>query len=481
MGIPNQGKDKKAVFEALEAFRKDDLDWRSGRAFGYIFDPGKEIMAVGKEAYGMYLSENGLDFTVFLSLLKLEKELAAMMAGHLSGDDAVVGNFTSGGTESIILAVKAARDHFRRERPEITAPEIVMPTTAHAAFHKAAHYLGLAVVSVPVDPKTFRAVPGAMAAAVTENSIMLVGSAPSYAHGVVDPIEELGKIALAHDLWLHTDACMGGFLLPYFKRLGRKMPDFDFSVPGVRSISVDLHKYAYCPKGASLVLYRNKTFRKSQIFACSRWVGYTIVNNAVQSSKSGGPMAAAWAVLNYVGDEGYLDIAKQKLEAVDRLCAGIDAIPGLRRLAEPDMSLISFASDTAGVFHIIDEMNRLGWYIQPALSYDNSPAHIHLSVSAANVAWVDPFLKDLEACTASAAKLPVGQLAKALAQGTDEGGGVVDFSGMGDEELSDVLAMAGIGKDGLPDRMAEINQVLDILPAKVREELLTTFVNDLFS
>ena len=272
---------------------------------------------------------------------------------------------------------------------------MILPATAHAAFHKAAHYLGVKAVSVSVDPKNFRADVEKVKSAITERTIMIVGSAPSYAHGVVDPIVELAALAQERDLWMHTDACMGGFLLPYFRRLGEPVPDFDFSVPGVSSISVDLHKYAYTPKGASLILYRDKDLRKHQIFACSQWIGYTIVNNAVQSSKSGGPMAAAWAVLNYIGDEGYLEIARKKLAAVKKIVAGIERIDGLRVLGRPDMSLISFTSDEVNIFHIVDEMNRRGWYIQPALSFDNSPAHIHLSINANNVGWEDELLRNL--------------------------------------------------------------------------------------
>ena len=321
------------IFARLETFKKNDLKWQEGRAFGYVFDPGKDVMAVGKKAYSAFLSENGLDFTVFQSLQKLEKELASFGAQHLRGDENVVGNFSSGGTESIILAVKAARDYYREKRPDIKQPEMVLPTTAHAAFHKAAHYLGVNVVPVSVDPQTFKVDADKVLEAITANTIMLVGSAPSYAQGIIDPITELSDIAREKDLWLHTDACMGGFLLPYFRRLGEPVPDFDFRVPGVSSISMDLHKYAYTPEGASLVLYRNKALRKHQIFACSDWIGYTIVNNAVQSSKSGGPMAAAWAVLNYMGDDGYLEIARKKLSAVKKIAAGIEKIEGVRLLA----------------------------------------------------------------------------------------------------------------------------------------------------
>lgn len=477
MQIAKKGMTREAIFERLTEFRKNDIKWQEGRTYGYIFDPGKATMDVGKAAYNEFLSENGLDFTVFQSLLRLERELAAFGASHLRGDSQVVGNFTSGGTESIILAVKAARDCYREKRPDITAPEIILPATAHAAFHKAAHYLGVKTVTVSVDPETFRADVERTKSAITGRSIMIVGSAPSYAHGVVDPIADLAALAQENDLWMHTDACMGGFLLPYFRRLGERVPDFDFTIPGVTSISVDLHKYAYTPKGASLILYRNKELRRHQIYACSHWIGYTIVNNAVQSSRSGGPMAAAWAVLNYMGDDGYLEIAKKKLATVKKITDGIGRIDGLRLLARPDMCLISFTSDEVNVFHIIDEMNRRGWYIQPSLSFDNSPAHIHLSVSASNVGWEEELLNNLAECVIIARSLPDGELT-GLIKGSLEG---VDLSAVSDKEIMEMMAAAGVSEGGLPSRMADINGALDALPAQVRERVLTAFVNDMFS
>jgi len=477
MEIAKKGMTREAIFEQLTEFRKNDIKWQEGRTYGYIFDPGKAIMDVGNAAYNAFLSENGLDFTVFQSLLRLERELAAFGASHLRGDSRVVGNFTSGGTESIILAVKAARDCYREKRPDIITPEMILPATAHAAFHKAAHYLGVKTVTVSVDPETFRADVEKTKSAITGRSIMIVGSAPSYAHGVVDPIGDLAALAQENDLWMHTDACMGGFLLPYFRRLGQRVPDFDFSVPGVTSISVDLHKYAYTPKGASLILYRNKDLRRHQIYACSRWIGYTIVNNAVQSSRSGGPMAAAWAVLNYVGDDGYLEIARKKLAAVKIITDGIGRIDGLRLLARPDMCLISFTSDEVNVFHIIDEMNQRGWYIQPSLSFDNSPAHIHLSVSASNVGWEEELLKNLAECVHIARSVPDGELT-GLIKGSLEG---VDLSAISDKEIMGMMAAAGVTDGVLPSRMADINSVLDALPAHVREKVLTAFVNDMFS
>jgi glutamate/tyrosine decarboxylase-like PLP-dependent enzyme len=477
MEIAQNGMTREAIFERLAEFRKNDARWQEGRTYGYIFDPGRDVTEVGKAAYSAFLAENGLDFTVFPSLMQLERELAGFGARHLQGDRQVVGNFTSGGTESIILAVKAARDCYREKRPEIRLPEMILPATAHAAFHKAAHYLGVKAVTVSVDPASFRADAGKVQEAICDNTIMIVGSAPSYAHGVVDPIADLAALAQQRDLWMHTDACMGGFLLPYFRRLGEPVPDFDFSVPGVTSISVDLHKYAYTPKGASLILYRNKALRKHQIFTCSHWIGYSIVNNAVQSSKSGGPMAAAWAVLNYVGDAGYLEIARKKLAAVKKIVAGIQRIEGLRLLTHPDMSLVSFTSDDVNVFHIVDEMHQRGWYIQPSFSFDNSPAHIHLSINASNVGWEDELLENLAECVVIARRLPDGALAGLIKESLEG----VDLSAISEADIMAMMAAAGVKNGELPSRMADINGVLDALPAAVREKVLSTFVNDMFS
>jgi len=476
MGIPKQRLAKEAIFQHLEAFRAQDLDWRSGRMFGYVFDPGREVMEVAKEAYAAFLSENGLDFTAFPSLLRLENELVAMAAGHLGGGPKTVGNFTSGGTESILLAVKAARDFCRAKRPEIREPEMILPVTAHAAFHKAAHYLGIRVVQVPVNGENFRADVDRVRQAVSPNTILLVGSAPSYAHGVVDPIRELGELAREKGLLLHSDACMGGFMLPYFRRLGHPVPDFDLSVPGVTSLSVDLHKYAYTPKGASLVLYRDAGLRKYQVFACSRWAGYSVVNNAVQSSKPGGPMAAAWAVLHFVGDEGYLEIARRKLESTHRILEGIERMKDLRITTRPDMCLLAFTSDTVDVFRVVDEMARRGWYIQPAFAYDNSPAHVHLSINASNVGREDAFLEDL----AQAVEAAKGEDTPELPAGLEEGLAGLDPGALDDEGLSRILEAAGLRGQGLPREMAGINRTLNALPAELRERLLTAFVNDVF-
>lgn len=473
--IPDKGWSKEEILRALEAFRADDVDWRSGRTWAYVYDPGPEAEEVIKQAYMMYLSENGLDPTAFPSALRLETELVAMAASHLRGDENVVGNFTSGGTESILLAVKTARDWARAQRPEIREPEMILPVTAHAAFQKAAHYFCVKPVLVAVDPVSFRADPAAIERAITPNTILLVGSAVSYAHGVVDPIREIAEIAQRHGLLFHVDACMGGFLLPYFRRLGAPVPDFEFHIPGVTSISMDFHKYAFAAKGASVILYRNAELRQYQIFTCASWTGYTMVNPTVQSTKSAGPLAAAWAVLHFFGDEGYLRLARTVLEATRYLASEIEKIPGLRLLGKPDMNLIAFTSDEVNVFHIIDEMKARGWYVQPQLGYLGSKENIHLSVNPANVRWTEALLADLRASVEAARQASTEEasaLQGLLAQ--------VDLDRLSPEELRQMLAFAGVSGSSLPRRMAAISTLLNSLPPRWAEKLLTAYINDLY-
>ncbi len=476
MKIPEKGLEKSEIFEELEAFRTNDIDWRSGTVWGYVYDAGREAEELCHQAYMRYLSLNALDPTIYPSVLKLENALVAMARTHLNGDEEVVGNFTSGGTESIILAVKSARNYARKMHPEIEEPEMVLPLTAHAAFFKAAHYLDVKAVPVPMDEKTYKADVAAMADAITPNTILLVGSAPSYAHGVIDPIPALGELALENDLLLHVDACIGGFLLPYFARLGDDVPPFDLSVPGVSSISMDLHKYAYAAKGASLVLYRDRTLRKHQIFACAGWPGYTVVNNTVQSSKSAGPMAGAWAVLHHFGEEGYLEIARRLREGTRKLVEGIRAIDGLYLLVEPEMTLIPFRSDEINIFHLADAMKERGWYVQVQLAIEGSPENLHLSVNPSNVDRIDDFLEHLNGAVDEVRGTETSELARTVSEAFAE----VDPEEISDDDIEGMIAMTGAEAGEVPEDMADINEILNAIPPRLRERLLTAFVNEMF-
>ncbi len=492
MSLPTHGLDRDTVLTTLAAYKKRDVPWQGGQTFAYIYDPGAEAMAVGKEAFASFLTENALDPTVYPSLMRLENEIIGMAASHLNLGEGGCGSFTSGGTESILLAVKAARDFARAKRPEITRPKMVLPVTAHAAFHKAARYFDIELHLVEVDPQTFRAVPALMEAALDERTILAVVSTPSYAHGVIDPVTEIAPLCHARDIPCHVDACVGGWMLPFWRRLQQaegvpeadQIPAFDFSVPGVTSLSMDLHKYGFCPKGASVVLFRDQAMRAAATFACSNWTGYTIINPSVQSTKSGGPLAGAWSVMRFLGDDGYLTLTGRLREATQALIAGIGAVEGIEIMGQPDMCMFAFTSTELDVFHVADEMKARGWYIQPQLGYTGPdgvryPANVHLSLNNRDTK-VEPFLKDFREAVQAARGLPD------VRPGEELHGMLAEVAGqpMEGELLEGLLAVVGVGvtDEGaeLPERMAAVNRLLDALPPKMNEALLTGFLGELY-
>jgi len=444
-----------------------------GRTLAYVYDSGlAEADRIGREAVAAYAGSNGLDPTAFPSLLTMENELVGLACDLLDAPSTAVGTLTSGGTESVLLAVQTARD----SRPDLSAPTMVIPSTAHAAFHKAAHYFGVTPRVVPVGAD-FRADPAGMTAAIDETTVLVVASAPSYAHGVVDPVTEIAAAASASGVRCHVDACIGGWVLPFAARLGRPVPRWSFAVDGVTSISVDLHKYGYTPKGASLLLHRTPELRRPQFFASADWPGYTMLNTTMQSTKSGGPLAGAWAVVNAIGVDGYLSLTRVVLEGVDRLVAGIESIASLSLVARPDSTLVAFAGDDSlDVFTLADLMSAAGWWVQPQLSYAGAAPSIHLSVSAATD--VDAFLVALEQAVAEAVvRGPI-----AIDPGVADFVRTLSAESLTEDDFDGLLAavgMAGEGGVGVPDSMAEINALLDLAEPSLREALLTAFLDRL--
>jgi glutamate/tyrosine decarboxylase-like PLP-dependent enzyme len=398
--LPARGRAKTDVLAAMEAARREDTRWRDGRAFSMVYYAGEDILDLLKEAYTLFFSENGLNPTAFPSLRKFETEVVSMTARLLGGDADVVGNMTAGGTDSILAAVKTARDWASVHRPQAVKPEIILPETAHPAFDKAAHYFGLRVVRTALDAG-FRADPAAVASAVTANTALIVGSAPSYPHGVIDPIPALAEIARSHGILCHVDACVGGFVLPFAEKLGYPVPPFDFRVPGVTSMSADLHKYGYAAKGASVVLYRDAELRKHQFFVTTGWPGGIYASPALAGTRPGGAIAAAWAVMNYLGEEGYLRIVDTMMRTASELRAGIAGIPGLRVLGAPDMCVMAIGGEGVDVYEVGDEMQARGWH----LDRQQFPPSLHLTVTYGHAGVVAPFLADLRE-SAKAARRP---------------------------------------------------------------------------
>ena len=465
-----EGLTADAIDSAFADIRQHDLDWGTGRCFAYVFSAGKDVSTVAHRAYNAFLTENALDPTSFPSLVRMENEVVGVAAELMHGEGAV-GNFTSGGTESILLAVKTARDHVRAAKG-IERPNLVVADSVHPAFHKAAHYFGLDIVSVPVR-KDFRADPEAMAAAINDETALVVGSAPSYAQGVIDPIRELAAAAAERGVLMHVDACVGGFFLPFLEQAGESVPEFDFREPGVTSISLDLHKYAYCPKGASVILYADADLRRHQLFSHTKWAGYGLTNATVQSSRGGGPVAAAWAVLRHIGADRYKTLQMEVRTCVKDLCKGIAAIDGLHVLGEPDASVMAFGSESIDVFALVDAMRARNWYIQPQFGHGGVPKSIHLTVVPINVPHQADFLSDLSACvdelrasaTPGAENDPMAALAAAFAAG----------------QISIPDAIAAIGTD--PTRAQEsaaMNRVLDRLPSDQVEAILREYFHQMY-
>ena len=472
-----------ALLDRLAALRATDLPVHGGRTMAYVYDAGlpglDELAARAQEAVA---GVNGLDMTAFPSVVTLENEVVARAADLLGGPPGTAGTFTSGGTESCLLAVLTAREHARRTRG-VTAPEIVLPVTAHAAFHKAAHLFGLTPVTVPVGAD-FRVGPDDVAAALTPRTALVVASAPSYAHGVVDPVAAIAAVAAERGVLCHVDACIGGWYLGHL-RLAQGLPEpvpFDLSVPGVTSLSVDLHKYGYTPKGASVLLFRDAELRRHGWFAHASWPGYPVVNATLQGTKPAGPLAAAWAVLSRIGTGGYVELSRRVHLAVRQLVDGIGEIDGLRVLGEPDASLVAVAADDPGVdpFVVADEMRLRGWYLQPQPAHGTSPANLHLTVTGAvaDPARIGGLLAELADAVARAREVGPATVDPGLV----ELAAGLDPDALTPEEAALALAAAGVGPGGaLPARMAPVLAVLQALPAPLTERLLPEVVSQLYS
>ncbi|MBL0212470.1 MAG: aspartate aminotransferase family protein [Myxococcales bacterium] len=396
--IPRTGRTTDDILAELEQRKAKDTRWREGRVFSLVYHvPGSAGEAHEKlmqRAHALYASTNLLNPMAFGSLKQMETDIIEM-TGRLFHCSGAVGTVTSGGTESILCAVAAYRDRARRERPWVLRPELIVPTTIHPAFDKAAHYFGVKLVKVPIGDDLRADVP-AMAKKISRRTIGLVASAPQYPHGVVDPIAELGELAQKHKLPLHVDACVGGFVLPWIEKLGRRVPRWDFRVPGVTSISADLHKFGYAAKGASVLIWRSIDAMRHQIFVATDFPGGIYASPTLIGTRPGGPIAAAWAALNSFGEQGYIELAKQALDAADRLRLGIEAIPGLALLGKGDATIVTYAALGMNVYAIADRMELRGW----TLDRQHKPASIHLTVTANHGQIVDEYLADLRACVA---------------------------------------------------------------------------------
>ncbi len=393
--LPETGVSREEIINLMEEFRKlEEPRWKRGYASGTIYHGGEEHISFLNQIYAINSQSNPLHSDLWPSTTKFEQEIISMtasMLGKTRFDEEICGAVTSGGTESIFLAMKAYRDYFF-EKKRIKKPEIVVPESAHAAFEKAAQCLGLKLVKIPLN-KEYKADVKAVKKALNKNTIALVGSAPSFPHGIIDPIEEMSDMALKAGTGFHTDACLGGFFLPWAERLGYPVPKFDFRLPGVTSISVDTHKYGYAPKGTSVILYRTHELRHYQYFKFTDWQGGIYCTPCLPGSRPGALIAACWAALVSTGEDGYLNAAEKILKTAEKIKAGIESIPGIYVIGDP-LWVIAFGSDTVDIYDVMEHMTEKNWSLN---ALQNPPAiHICVTLRHTEEGVAERFLHDLE-------------------------------------------------------------------------------------
>ena len=398
VSLPKTGTPHEKLIAAMRERKSADADWRGGKTWSLIYPAGEDVDAVLYDANNLYLYENALNPFRFPSLADMEKEVVAMTARLLNAPNDASGSMTSGGTESILQAVRVARDRAKAERG-VTEPTLVIPYSAHPAFAKAAKYFQLELIHVPLADD-LRADVRAAESLIDDRTALVVGSAPNYPHGMVDPIPELASLAASRGIPFHTDACVGGFLLPFMERAGYDVPPFDFRVDGVSTMSADVHKYGFATKGASVVLHRDGSHVLNyQAFFYEDWPGGMYGSLALAGARPASPIAAAWAVMNFLGEEGYVRLAKQTIETARRLRQGFEDA-GLVTIGDPVASVMAFGSgrDDLDVMAVGDVMDDRGWH----LDCQHGPDALHMMVSPSHAAIVDEFLNDLRDAVATA-------------------------------------------------------------------------------
>ncbi|HEY0437011.1 MAG TPA: pyridoxal-dependent decarboxylase [Phenylobacterium sp.] len=386
--LPEKGAAWPALKARMLELGQADVRWRDGKTAVYVFNAGPEVEQVQKEAYALFMSENGLGPAAFPSLRQMEAEVVGFALDLLHAPADAAGTITSGGTDSITMAVKAARDFARKSRG-VTGPlNLVLPRSAHPAFDKACALMEIEVRRTPL--RDYLADPAAMAAACDRATVMIVGSAPNFPYGLIDPIDELAYLAASRDLWLHVDACVGGYLAPFVRMNGAEIAPFDFALPAVRSMSADLHKYGYCAKGASTVLFRSEELQKFMVFDFKDWPGGRMVTPTLAGTRPGGAISAAWAVMNFLGVEGYRAKQGQVTAAREAIEAGVQAL-GFQVLGAPQLGLIAFTHPQADAMAIWAKLRERGWFT----SVTTEPRGLHLMLSPIHAEVSPTYLADL--------------------------------------------------------------------------------------
>jgi sphinganine-1-phosphate aldolase len=479
------------ILDRLRQLRRADAPTHGGRVLSYVYDSGlAELDELAASAIRAVQPVNGLDPTTFTSVAVMEREVIEFARTLLGGDCDVVGTVTTGGTESCLLAVKTARDLWRGVGPSARTgtPRLLAPVTVHAAFQKAAHYLGLDIELVPVDATGVVSAADVIAQFGDDVALVVV-SAPSYAHASMDPIVEIAAAAAEHGIACHVDACIGGWVLPFWEGV----EPWNLEVEGVTSISADLHKFGYAPKGVSVLLQRGRDRQRAQYFATTRWPGYPVVNPTILGSKSAGPLAAAWAILQALGTSGLAQLARSCARSTRALCDVIDGIEGLRIVGNPVGPLVAVASDESvptdrrvDPHHWADQVRQHGFLLQlqPSLTQSDGsvlPPTTHLTITPVTDSVLDELATALRTAADEVRGIAAVSAEAALAALPAEVGAALlapDAAPLSSEQATGLLAMIGLAgaRDGLPERMAPLLALIGALPAPLTERLLIELI-----
>ncbi|XP_067092400.1 sphingosine-1-phosphate lyase 1 isoform X2 [Osmerus mordax] len=391
--LPSKGLKHEEVLDRIKEYQSlNEVDWEKGKVSGAVYWGDENLTKLLVKVYGDFAWSNPLHPDIFPGVRKMEAEVVRMTCSLFHGGPNSCGTVTSGGTESILMACKAYRD-MAYERG-VKHPEIIAPVSVHAAFDKAANYFGMKLVHIPLDKKTMKVDVKAMKRAIGRNTAMLVCSAPQFPHGVMDPIEEVGKLAQQYNLPLHVDACLGGFLIVFMAKAGFKLAPFDFRVKGVTSISADTHKYGYAPKGSSVILYSDKKYRHYQYFVAPDWQGGIYASPSVAGSRPGGIIAACWATMMHIGESGYVETTRKIIETTRTIKMGVSKIEGLFVFGDPEVSVVALGSDVFDIFRLSNALTSKGWNLN-TLQFPSS-IHICVTVLHTQLGVADQFINDVD-------------------------------------------------------------------------------------
>jgi sphinganine-1-phosphate aldolase len=406
--IPDQGESPDFLLDAIRQMKEADVDWKSGKAWSLVYHADEEHDQLLKSAHHELFGSNYLNPLAFKSLHRMEQEVVRMTTHMLHGDEHSVGVMSTGGSESILLAMYCYRQRALKYQPKIKKPEVVVPVTIHPAFDKAANLFGLHLRKAPVDANRCVIVEK-IENLINENTILLTASAPSYPNGILDPIANIAEVAIRHKLPFHVDACIGGFMLPWIEKLGFPVPTWDYRVNGVTSISADVHKFGYSSKGASVLTYKNMDYLRHQFFVTTDYPGGIYISPTLLGTRAGGPIAAAWAAMRHLGENGYLSLAQKLMYGLQKMEKGLKNIPGIEIIGNPVMNILSFTTvgNKPDIFVVSDQLENKGWMVER----QQFPDCIHLTLLPTNVVVIDQYLSDLKTALAYASEHP-GETAK---------------------------------------------------------------------